>query len=137
MLVVPPGGLCDAHAAPADLSCEDEIPQNRLFLTDVARPRYHRRRSFLLREKFEIRARLEVKVLCGCRQKGFEFENRFVRAAAFGSYAPSIVTTFRSALNPNRGAPARIASLINDGGLPSKLRWNIAAFRDVFPGAGV
>src|ERR1700730_5255946 len=28
-------------AAPADLSCEDEIPQNRLFLTDVARPRYH------------------------------------------------------------------------------------------------
>src|SRR5580692_2940234 len=55
------------------------------------------------------------KGLCGCRRKGFEFENRFVRAAAFGSYAPSIGTTFRSALNPNRGAPARIASLINDG----------------------
>src|SRR6202030_4407474 len=81
----------------------------------VSGPRYHRWRRFLLRERFEIRARLEVKVLCGCRQKGFEVEKRFVRAAAFGSYAPSIVTTFCSALNPNRGAPARIASLINDG----------------------
>lgn len=43
------------------LSCEDEFPFDGSFLTDVARPRYHRWRSFLLREKFENRARLEVK----------------------------------------------------------------------------
>ena len=40
---------------------EDVIPLNAAFLTAVAGPRYHRWRSFLLREKFENRARLEVK----------------------------------------------------------------------------
>ena len=43
------------------LGGEYELPFNGSFLTDVARPRYHRWRSFLLREKFENRARLEVK----------------------------------------------------------------------------
>jgi hypothetical protein len=88
---------------------------NGSFLTDVARPRYHRWRSFLLREKFENRARLEVKAFVVVDGKDLSSRIGLYAQRRSGSYAPSIGTTFRSALNPNRGAPARIASLINDG----------------------